>query len=153
MGARGPAPKPRAQKILQGTFRKDRDAGAPEPQLALPDPPPALAKIPVALREWKRAAPMLFAQGLMAEDYRDALASYCLLFARSEHAELVLARRAAGAVEEPLDMRSTEQLEGAANKALELMRKFAVEFGMTPASRTRVHAQKPAAGDNPFGAL
>jgi phage terminase small subunit len=32
-----------------------------------------------------------------------------------------------------------------ANKALEQMRAFLNEFGMTPASRTRVHAERPSA--------
>lgn len=111
--------------MLAGTFRPDRDHGAAEPLRAIPDPPAALSA--VARREWDRNAPLLHAQGLMAEDYRDALAFYCSTFSRWELLEAAL-------VETPLD----DKLHASLNKVLELMRKFLAEFGLTPASRQRV---------------
>jgi phage terminase small subunit len=37
-----------------------------------------------------------------------------------------------------------------ANKALEQMRRFITEFGLSPASRSKVHAQPPADPDDDF---
>jgi P27 family predicted phage terminase small subunit len=110
---------------------------------ALPEPPEETSEI--ALRAWNRLAPMLHARGLMAEDYRDALALYCEQFA-----VWTLAKRALGADGAVLE---SEKLICIIHKATEMMRKLLQEFGMTPASVSRVTPASKDATGNRFGAL
>lgn len=141
MGLRGPAAKPRKLKLLDGTYRPDRDAGMPDPEpiAKVPKPPawlPADGK-----REWKRVAAQLVKLGVLTDPDLAALEGYCGSYARAVRADRALAKGG-------LTMRTPQGLiprpeVAIARTAWAEARRFAQEFGLTPASRTRV----PHAGD------
>lgn len=135
MGQRGPAPKPSALKRLEGTYRKDRAAvNEPEPTRSALVPPEWLGAD--ALEEWNRVAPELDRLNLSTVvDYATFL-GYCMSYARALEAEQTIAVHG-------LLIRSLHGM--AANPAVAIartewaqVRKFAAEFGLTPAARTRV---------------
>lgn len=111
---RGRKPKPTALKILEGAqpCRINRH----EPSV----PPPADLAPPrwlegQAVDHWHELAPMLHRSGLLTEADRHSLALLCEAFGRFRA--------------DPTDER-----------ARDLYRRMAVEFGLTPSSRSRLRA-------------
>jgi len=146
----GSRKKPTPLKILQGTTRADRqNPDEPMPDPSIPEPPKHLND--EALAEWNRISKELFKLGLLSEIDRSALAAYCVVWSRWVEAETRLKQ-------EPLIIVSKNEQPyqnpalGIANKALEKMRSFLIEFGMTPSSRSKVIASKreEKKQDNPF---
>ncbi|MBA3852921.1 MAG: phage terminase small subunit P27 family [Gemmatimonas sp.] len=150
-GRRGPAPQPRALKLLKGTFRPDRDGGMPDPE-ALVEIPKAPAYLSTdAKREWKRVCAELIALGVLTNLDLAALEGYCTAYGRAVTAERSLKKSGKGI--RALTMLTPQgwiaRPEVAIAKAAWAeARRFAQEFGITPASRTRVPHAK-AGGDAP----
>jgi P27 family predicted phage terminase small subunit len=91
----------------------------------------------IARREWRRIAPELQRLGLLTNIDRAALASYCQEYSRWVVAEKDL--KTEGLIfETDKGYQYQNPKLAVANKAMELMHKFLVEFGLTPSSRTRV---------------
>jgi P27 family predicted phage terminase small subunit len=138
---RGRKPKPTALKKAEGNPGK-RALNADEPQLApaLPDPPAHLTG--EALIEWNRVAPDLFKAGVLTIADRAALAVYCQAWADWVEAcgEMAVGNKVI-TTEKGYQVQSP--WVGIANRAMDKMLKFASEFGLTPASRTRIHAEPP----------
>lgn len=108
----------------------------------------------MAQEEWGRIAPELWRIGLLTEADLVPFSAYCHAFARWRGAEDALAVMAksdpvTGALIVRTSQGTTIQnpLIGTANKALGMMMRIAVEFGMTPASRTRIAAGEPMVKD------
>lgn len=146
----GRRPKPTALKQLQGNPGK-RALNKSEPKpTGIPTCPSHLDKI--AKAEWKRISRELLAIGLLTAVDRSALAAYCAAFARWVNAEKELQNKPA-VVKAPSGYPMPNPYIGIANTAMDHMRKFLTEFGMTPASRSRIQVE-PAAGDaDPFAAF
>ena len=140
-GRSGRRPVPTKLKMLRGNpGRRPLNDWEPEPEVKLPKPPEHLSD--EAKREWRRAGKLLFAIGLMSALDRAALAGYCTAYARWVEAEEAL-KTYGVVVKSPSGFPIQSPYLAIANKALEQMRGFLVEFGMTPASRARVHAEPP----------
>lgn len=129
----GPRPKPNRLKVIEGNPGK-RPLNTSEPDAGpLGDPPSDLGG--VSLEKWREMS-RLWRLVLTAAD-RDQLAEYCRLEAERVEAmeklaeEGPIATTAGGA-----PVQSAWKI--ILNKCREDMRKIAVEFGGTPASRTRV---------------
>lgn len=97
-------------------------------------------------KEWRRIAKELYALGLLTKIDRSALAAYCQAYSRwvkaseeMETASLTLMTENGYQYPNPL--------LGIINNSLEVMRKFGVEFGMTPSSRSRLKPDKPEEPD------
>jgi P27 family predicted phage terminase small subunit len=144
----GRKPKPTALKALAGNPGK-RPLNENEPQFSgIPDCPDHLDA--VAQDEWQRVSGELIAVGLLTTVDRAALAAYCAAYSRWVKAEEkiqttseVIKTRAGGVIQNPYI--------GIANRALDLMHKFLSEFGMTPSSRSRLHANPVgSAATDPF---
>jgi P27 family predicted phage terminase small subunit len=124
-------------RILQGNPGKrplnDRE---PVPPRGLPECPEYLD--PVARQEWARTADILHEMGLLSPADATALAAYCTAYSRWLHAEDQV--RKFGAIvkspEKGFPMKSPYLT--IAEQSLETMRKFMVEFGLTPSSRSRI---------------
>jgi P27 family predicted phage terminase small subunit len=138
---RGRTPKPSALKNAEGNPGK-RELNKAEPKLKpmLVDPPKHLTA--AARDEWQRVAPDLFAAGVLTIADRAALAAYCQAWA-----DWVKAR---GEIDvngmmmtTPNGYQQQSPWVSIANKALDKMMRFASEFGLTPASRARIHAEPP----------
>jgi P27 family predicted phage terminase small subunit len=141
---RGRTPKPTALKKAEGNPGK-RALNASEPRLppVLVDPPMHLAG--EALAEWTRIAPDLFAAGVLTVADRAALAAYCQAWADWVRARGHLVDQMV--VTTPSGYEMASPWVSIANKALDKMMKFASEFGLTPASRARIHAEPQKSPD------
>ena len=132
--------KPTAVKRLTGNpGKRPLNEREPQPRRALPPCPRWLSK--AAKAEWRRMAGELYDAGVLTTVDRAALAGYCTAFARWQEAEVVV--NAKGMVVKTVNGNLIQNPYLAiANRAMDDMRRFAVEFGMTPASRTRVVASE-----------
>lgn len=141
---RGRKPKPTELKRLAGNPGK-RPLNRAEAQFtrALPQVPRHLDE--VARREWKRVVYELHDAGLLTRVDRAALAAYCQAYSRWVRASRELENQPL-ILETASGYRYQHPLLGVQNNALEAMRKFMAEFGMTPSSRSRVKAEVPAEG-------
>lgn len=148
-----PTPKkPTKLKVLQGTYRKDRaNANEPVPDTTIPSPPDHLTQ--EASVEWGRISHQLYKLGLLSDLDRSALAAYCQVYGRWVKAERELALTGNLLDTTPNGMKQQHALVGIANKAMELMHKFLIEFGLTPASRTKVSAKQSEEKPSGFGKM
>jgi P27 family predicted phage terminase small subunit len=133
----GRKPVPTALKLLRGNpGRRPIEADLePQPEPVLPTCPRQLGT--VAKREWRRIAPELHKLGLLTRIDRAALAAYCATYQQFIEAEVAIRTAAPDC-----DVRSVMRIQAA---ALTLMHRYLVEFGMTPASRSRVRVADIAA--------
>jgi P27 family predicted phage terminase small subunit len=144
----GPAPKPTALKKLEGNpGKRTLPFNEPRPAASMPACPAFIKG--AARKEWQRLAPELYQLGLLTRIDRAALASYCLNYGRWEDAEKRLAKLARKSTDKMAYLYRTTNgnlilnpLLTVSKQAMELMHKFLVEFGMTPASRSRIVIEK-----------
>ncbi len=148
MGLRGPAPKPRAVRELEGNPSK-RPLNPLEPQ-----PRPKRPKCPahlddVAKREWRRLVPILERMKLLTEADEISLANLCLQYGTLIKAQQLLQKSGllfktkSGYVQQ-------SPLVGIVSSCVEQINKLCREFGLTPAARTRIHVaaeQEERTGD------
>jgi len=100
-----------------------------------------------ARKEWKRIVPELLTLGLLTRIDAFALASYCITYARWMEAEAKVTE-AGPVVKTKAGNLITNPYLGVANTAMKLCHKFAVEFGFTPSSRSRLNVTPAGAGDD-----
>ena len=137
-GRSGRKPLPTSLKLLRGNpGHRPLNQEEPRPPARLPQAPAHLSE--PAKREWRRAGRMLLRLGLVTEIDRSALALYCQAWGRWVEAEDALKRHGV-MFRSPAGFPMPSPYLAVANKAMEQMRSMLSEFGMTPASRTRVHA-------------
>lgn len=128
--------KPTAIKRLTGNpGKRALNEREPQPRRALPPCPRWLSAR--ARAEWRRLARELYDAGVLTTVDRAALAGYCVAFARWQEAEEVVSAKGMVVKTTNGNLIQNPYLT-IANRAMDDMRRFAVEFGMTPASRTRV---------------
>lgn len=146
----GRRPLPTAIKQLRGNPGK-RAINKREPKpTGIPTCPSHLNRD--ARAEWRRISAELVMLGLLTCVDRAALAAYCSAYARWAAAEKAVAKFGLVIKSPKSGFPIANPYVGIANTALDLMRKFAVEFGLTPASRTRLQVE-PATGPDAFEAF
>ena len=151
MAPRGARPLPTKLKVVRGTLRKGR-TNAHEPALPVEIPRCPAHLSAEAKRERKRISVDLASCGLLTRIDRAALALYCESWGRWVAAEEAL--RAYGVmIKAPSGFPMQSPYLAIANKAFEQMRAMLGEFGMSPSSRTRVHAAAVVDEDDPLEAL
>lgn len=120
--------KPTALHVVDGTFRKDRHAGAEvQPTLPIGDPPDWLEG--EALAEWQRLLSDPPYAAVLFLPHRGALLEYCVLFARMIE-----------------DAKGGATMNSSQRQNLNSLR---MQLGITPASQSKVKIQK-AAPSNPW---
>lgn len=137
-----PPRKPTSLKILHGDFDKNpqrQNHDEPEPQRGCPECPANLTGD--ARKEWKRITAELDSMLVATKVDRSALESYCTNYGQWRECQRAIKRE--GLLTEN---RFGERVENPNSKlardlAVQMM-KFLTEFGLTPASRTRLHVQK-----------
>lgn len=137
----GRAKKPTNLRILQGNpGRVKINPNEPKPELCIPEPPDFLSGY--ALEEWHRITPILEGLGLLSDLDTMALAAYCQCYERWRKAEDGIKQD--GGMTTVTDKGNVVQSPhvSIANKAMLNMHKFLVQFGMSPASRAGVTANK-----------
>ncbi len=131
---RGRKPQPKEQKIAKGETRPSRhlENVVEFPKVdEVPEPPSYVAQFPAGVNLWEEVAPVLFAQRVLSEPDVHALGHLCRL-----HGEIVDGYE--------------RRLSPTASMLSQLRMLFA-EFGMTPASRSRVASGKDPGKGNKFG--
>lgn len=134
----GPPPKPSPLRVLDGSALPKIEAEGTPCGI---DPPSWLGK--VAKIEWRRIAKGLESLGLLKNESRTALAAYCEHYELwrqakdllKQHSPLLLVQTPNGAVQQSPYL-------SIVNRESELMHKYMTEFGMTPASLTRIGTTK-----------
>jgi P27 family predicted phage terminase small subunit len=146
----GPPPKPTALKQLAGNPGK-RPLNKHEPKpTGTPTCPTHLDS--AAKREWTRISRELTKLGLLTNVDRAALAAYCAAYSRWAEAEKQI-QKFGLVIKAPSGYPIQNPYVGIANTSLDIMRKFSSEFGLTPASRTRLHVEPTATEQDPFEAF
>ncbi len=146
---KGRKPKPTALKILEGNpGRRPLNPAEPAPAAGARPPNCPRHLDPDARREWRRLARQLHGLGLITQVDRSALAAYCQAWSRWIAAEKIIAADGLTVTTDKGNLIQHPAV-GIANKALDLMLKFGVEFGLTPSSRSRLQVAPPAEAD-PF---
>lgn len=139
MTTRGRKPTPTALRALRGNPQhRPMPEDEPTPDVGRPSPPEELVKRADALAEWNRVVPVLEQLGLLTKIDRAALSGYCMAYARWIEAERELSKSDALIVKTKTGYPMQNPLIGIANQQLKLMHGFIAEFGLSPASRTRV---------------
>jgi P27 family predicted phage terminase small subunit len=132
----GRRPKPTAIRRRDGNpGKRGFNRAEPVPPDAAPRCPGHLS--PVAQKEWRRLANALHKMGVLTVVDRAALAAYCQAYGRWVEAEEKL-RETPVLFKTPSGYVQQSPWLGIANKQLELMGRYMVELGLTPASRSRV---------------
>jgi P27 family predicted phage terminase small subunit len=101
------------------------------------------------LLEWERIVPELHALGLLTNVDRAALALYSASYGRWIDAERHLATSGLTVIS-PNGHEQKSPWLTIADKAMDQLRRFIAEFGLSPASRTRVSAVPPSDDDDFF---
>jgi P27 family predicted phage terminase small subunit len=146
--------KPTHLKLVTGNPGKRElkpDAIQPPPRTKVLAPPAHLSR--EAKAEWKRLAPMLTKIGILSDLDRGAFAAYCQAYGRWKLAEdalenlrrkdesgfagMLVTTKAGNTIQNPL--------VGIANRSMDMMVKYAAEFGFTPSARARVQDTAPQA--------
>lgn len=149
MGRRGPTPKPSAMKALEGNPGK-RALNKLEPKLDLKMPSCPKHLSPEAKKEWRRISKELIAVGLLTLVDRAALAAYCQTWARWVEAEEKINTPGFETVcSTDKGYEHVNPWVQVSNSALKQMKAFLTEFGLTPASRSRIVVAQPKEED-PF---
>jgi P27 family predicted phage terminase small subunit len=146
---RGRKPIPSAIRAVRGNPGK-RTGNEREPEFAAAIPGCPAHLDGEARAEWDRVAKELHDKGVLAQVDRAALACYCQAWGRLCEAEVKV--RDMGLVLEGEKGSYQNPWLFVANKAMEQIKAFAAEFGMTPSSRTRVKAGRKET-DSPLARL
>ena len=145
MATRGRKPKPTALKVLEGNPGK-RPLNEHEPV-----PPKAAIRCPAwlepeAKKEWRRLAPALEAMGILTTVDISAFAGYCQAYARWKEAEEFISKH--GSIfQTPSGYVQQVPQVSIAQQNLKIMQSFCSEFGLTPATRSRIIAGGGSDGD------
>ncbi len=136
MGKRGPAPKPTKLRILEGNpSKRPLNAAEPEPLAGEPRMPSDLDRF--GRRVWRWAVTQLGAMQLLTQADAEALTDLCRVASVERRAwEAVKAKdltfkTLAGYIQQRPEV-------GVLLKSVQIKRTLLGEFGLTPASRSRI---------------
>lgn len=144
-----PRRKPTAMKKLSGTLRKHRTNPNEPTYPELGAEPPAFLD-QAGRDEWSRLFPMLTDRGLLTAGDAAAFSGYCGQYSIWT-AAMEAVKREGLVITLPNGVLAQNPNLAIATKASKEMRAFLVEFGLTPASRSRVEASaRKDLSHNPF---
>ena|SRR3990167_615386 len=133
---RGRKPVPTHLKLLRGNpGRRPINDQEPQPDAIFLDPPQDLSE--VARKEWVRIARDLFDLGILTNLDWAALKGYCHAYARWEEARSEVTKLGTIIKTKKGNIIQNPYL-AVENKAMEQMKAFMVELGLSPSSRSRV---------------
>ncbi|WP_333861588.1 phage terminase small subunit P27 family [Clostridium sp.] len=149
MAQRGRKPKPTALKVLEGNpGKRPLNVNEPKPEKKAPKCPTWLE--PEAKKEWRRMSRSLEAIGILTKVDAASFAGYCQAYARWKEAEEFLTKH--GTIfKTPSGYIQQVPQVSIAQTYLKIMKDFCSEFGLTPASRTRINVgEKTGDTDDPM---
>jgi P27 family predicted phage terminase small subunit len=135
---RGPKTKPRNVKVVEGSFRKDRDnPEQPTPKIAAPPVPRFLRGKERGI--FRRIARLLAGMRVVSKADTDALVLYAVSRARWEKLAAEM-RQEPDVIETPNGVKRINPKLQAMDKCQEQCYRLLAEFGLTPSARNRVTA-------------
>ena len=141
MGRRGPPPKPDQIKRLEGNAgNRPLKGTADAPGVEVPETPAAVMEDPFALELWREQTRELKRLRLIAKINAPVLTAMCMHYARWRRAEIKV-KEQGEVIETDNGYLVQNPWLAVSNKAHEQFLRAAQEFGMTPASYSRVVAQ------------
>ena len=144
MATRGRKPTPTAIKELEGNpGKRALNEREPKPQKKAPACPKWLED--EAKKEWRRLAKQMEQLGILTQVDMAAFAGYCQAYARWKEAEEFITQhgsilRTKSGYVQPVPQVSIAQTY------LKIMNRFAEQFGLTPAARSRIIAEDSTSG-------
>lgn len=151
MGKRGTKPMPTSLKIMSGEKDKRRlNHDEPVAPMGIPEAPDTLTG--EALSEWDRMTEILDGMGILSPADRASLIALCEAWGR--YVDLSEKYKQTG----PLTKTSNgniiqNPILGALNKAQSELRRWLVEFGLTPSSRSTIKAMSSGSDKNQLLAM
>lgn len=143
MGRRGPVPMPKALKKRRGTYRPSRAAkDAMELPVETPDVPEWLDD--EGRKEWARVVPMLEEAKVLSAIDRVALGNYCAAVSLAIKATREYQKYGVALTKNKRVY--THPMIKVAQEARAQALRIGAEFGLTPASRTRVSGKAAKTG-------
>jgi len=135
---RGRKPKPTAVKIREGNpGKRPLNLREPLPDIVVPECPAELSE--TARAEWDRIVGELMHLNMLTSLDRATLAAYCESYALWTEA-ITQVRKFGTIVKSPSGYPIQSPYVAIANRQAEIMLRIASEFGLTPASRSRISA-------------
>jgi len=144
----GRLPKPTNLKILEGNpGHRPLNKHEPKPasRAVCPSHLTALAK-----REWRRVSVELEQLGLLTGVDAAELAAYCCAYGRWIEAEREVKKHGLLVPSAVPGVLKSNPAIAVVNQCLTQIDKFSSQFGMTPASRSRISVAPPSKQDDPF---
>nr|DAH06881.1 MAG TPA: terminase small subunit [Caudoviricetes sp.] len=139
MAQRGRKPTPTAIKELEGNpGKRQLNTKEPRPQAKAPSCPKWLEDD--AKKEWRRLAKQMEQLGILTEVDMAAFAGYCQAYARWKTAEEFISKHGS-IVKTPSGYWQQVPQVSIAQQYMKQMGKFCEQFGLTPASRSRIIAE------------
>jgi len=143
----GLTPVPTNLKLIKGTARKCRlNKKEPKPRTNAIRRPPNLTD--EAAKLWPKICRELKACGVMTNLDVVALGMFCEVYARWNHATEKC--KSGLLIKTTMGVYTQSPYLDIADKCFDQMRKMLIEFGMTPASRTKVQAVTDDKKDDPW---
>lgn len=140
MGKRGPRPIPTKVKKLRGTYQPCRAAKNEfTPPAVVPSRPAWLDD--EARLEWDRVVPQLADHRLLSDVDRAALADYCTAHSVAVKAAMEVNKKGL-VIKSPFGPKENPAIR-IAEKARAQALRIAIEFGLTPSSRSRISTPAP----------
>ena len=138
--------KPTVMKVLEGTFRQDRAvANEPQPEKVIIPPPMPEGLNEYGQREWEKMTLELSKLGLLTTMDTSQLAAYCNEIGNYWECEFqrreVIVRQDSDEGKEAAALFYKNYFD-MAQKHLSQARSLAVQYGFTPASRTKISGPK-----------
>jgi P27 family predicted phage terminase small subunit len=133
-----PHPIPTKLKILNGNPGKQKlNDKEPQPQGDAVCPTNLCR---AAKAEWRRITPELRRLGLLTSVDRTALVAYCENYARARDADRIINEQGLTFTTDKGYIMQRPEI-AISRACWEMVLKFCVQFGLTPASRSRIHAE------------
>ena len=148
---KGRRPAPSAVQELRGSYDKNpqrKNKKEPKPPKGMPKAPRYLDRL--AKHEWRETCKLMDAMGILSTADRSALILYCQTFSEWRKAIVYCDKFGAWTISE--DSKGNPQTtrnewDRVRERCAESCRKWLVEFGLTPSSRTRLQVNEEVQDD------
>ena len=152
MGYRGPAPTPSAIRRLEGNpSRRPLNSHEPKPRANRPRMPKHLDER--AQKEWRRLVPMLEQMRVLTEADGIALANLCVDYSILQQAQESLSKTGLLSKTTKTGMIHQSPLLNIISVTTDRVTRGLREFGLTPASRSRIQASDALSVDALYAAI
>jgi P27 family predicted phage terminase small subunit len=150
---RGRKPTASVVKLITGNpGHRPLNEREAKPRVVVPDPPEMVTGDPEALAEWNRVTVLLEAVGLIVKLDRAIIAGYCMAWSRWIECEKML-KTTGLIVKAPNGYPMYSPYLSASNKALDQVRQFTEQIGLSGSSRSRIKASEPDDDEDPAEAF